>query len=108
MPAVVLPHADLPFPGSLPEFQRLFRDDTACATYLEAIRWRDGVVCGWGGGTGETHRPAHPPPAAPLPLEPPAAATGSSADGAANRANPTASPTGRTFSGAANVSGITR
>ena len=26
MPAVVLPRADLPFPGSLPEFQRLFPD----------------------------------------------------------------------------------
>jgi hypothetical protein len=47
MPAVVLPRADLPFPGSLPEFQRLFPDDTACAAYLEAIRWRDGFVCGW-------------------------------------------------------------
>jgi hypothetical protein len=47
MPAVVLPHADLPFPGSLSEFQRLFRDDTDCAAYLEAIRWRDGFVCGW-------------------------------------------------------------
>src|SRR5712671_339637 len=31
MPAAVLPRADLPFPGSLPEFQRLFPDDTACA-----------------------------------------------------------------------------
>src|ERR1700694_5582609 len=50
MPAVVLPRADLPFPGSLPEFQRLFPDDTAFAAYLEAIRWRDGVGCGWGGG----------------------------------------------------------
>src|SRR6267142_4679390 len=46
MPAVVLPSADLPFPGSLTEFQRLFPDDTACAAYLEAIRWRDGLVCG--------------------------------------------------------------
>jgi hypothetical protein len=37
-----------------------------------------------------------------------AGAMGSSADGAANPANSTASPTGHTFSGVANVSGITR
>ena len=43
MPA--FPRDDLPFPGSLPEFQRLFPDDLACAAYLEAIRWRDGFVC---------------------------------------------------------------
>src|SRR5207248_2828560 len=49
MPAVVLPRADLPFAGSLPELQRLFPDDTACAAYLEAIRWRGGFVCGWCG-----------------------------------------------------------
>ena len=56
MPAVVLPRTDLPFPGSLPEFQRLFPDDTACATYLEAIRWRDGFVCGWCGEASEPYR----------------------------------------------------
>ncbi|TGQ69540.1 IS1595 family transposase [Mesorhizobium sp. M00.F.Ca.ET.186.01.1.1] len=38
-------HADLPFPKSLPEFQRLFPTDTACATYLERIRWEGGFVC---------------------------------------------------------------
>ena len=38
-------HASLPFPKSLPEFQRLFPDDAACAAYLERIRWRDGFVC---------------------------------------------------------------
>jgi hypothetical protein len=37
----------LPFPGSLPEFQKLFPGDDACAAYLEAIRWRDGFVCHW-------------------------------------------------------------
>ena len=36
---------DLPFPKSLPEFQRLFPDDAACGAYLEAARWRDGFVC---------------------------------------------------------------
>ena len=28
-------HSALPFPQSLPEFQRLFPDDAACAKYLE-------------------------------------------------------------------------
>ena len=35
----VLLYAELPFPTSLPQFQRLFPDDTACAHYLEQIRW---------------------------------------------------------------------
>lgn len=35
----------LPFPESLPDFQRLFPNDTACATYLERMRWRDGFLC---------------------------------------------------------------
>lgn len=33
---------DLAFPRSLPDFQRTFPDDGACARYLEGIRWRDG------------------------------------------------------------------
>lgn len=37
--------ADLPFPKSLPDFQRLFPDDGACAKYLEAIRFRSGFEC---------------------------------------------------------------
>jgi hypothetical protein len=36
---------DLPFPHSLPEFQRLFPEDRACAAYLERARWRNGFVC---------------------------------------------------------------
>ena len=36
---------DLPFPRSLPEFQRLFPDDAACAAYLETARWREGFAC---------------------------------------------------------------
>jgi hypothetical protein len=36
---------DLPFPKSLPEFQRLFKDDADCAAYMERCRWRDGFVC---------------------------------------------------------------
>ncbi len=33
------------FPTSLPEFQRVFPDDAACAAYLESIRWPDGFIC---------------------------------------------------------------
>lgn len=33
------------FPTSLPEFQRVFPDDHACAKYLEAMRWPDGFTC---------------------------------------------------------------
>jgi hypothetical protein len=36
---------DLPFPTSLPDFQRLFPDDAACRAYLEKLRWPDGFVC---------------------------------------------------------------
>lgn len=44
------PHADvlqwehLPFPKSLRDFQRLFRDDAACARYLEGAKWPKGRV----------------------------------------------------------------
>jgi len=41
----VLDHADLPFPQSLPEFQRLFPGDAACAAYLEKARWNSGFIC---------------------------------------------------------------
>ena len=40
----VLDRNDLPFPQSLPEFQRLFPDDRACAAYLERARWGDGFT----------------------------------------------------------------
>lgn len=33
------------FPRSLPEFQRRFPDEAACAGYLSAARWPDGFVC---------------------------------------------------------------
>ena len=39
------------FPESLPEFQRMFPDDGACAAYLEALRWPEGFVCPRCGGT---------------------------------------------------------
>jgi len=41
----VLDINDLPFPQSLPEFQRHFPDDNACADYLERARWIDGFTC---------------------------------------------------------------
>ena len=41
----VLEGEELPFPHSLPEFQRLFPDEAACAEYLERARWRDNFVC---------------------------------------------------------------
>src|SRR5208337_5467313 len=49
-------HAALPFPRSLPEFQRLFPDDSSCAQYLEMARWGDGFVCRHCGVTGEFFR----------------------------------------------------
>ena len=45
MVADVFLHADLPFPKSLPGFQKLFPDDAACAAYLEKIRWEGGFSC---------------------------------------------------------------
>ena len=41
----VLERDSLPFPRSLPEFQRLFPDEAACAAYLERARWSDGFIC---------------------------------------------------------------
>lgn len=41
----LLERDNLPFPRSLPEFQRLFSDEAACAAYLERARWSNGFVC---------------------------------------------------------------
>ena len=49
----VFDRADLPFRHSLPEFQRLFPDDAACATYLEKARWGDDFACPHCGTAGE-------------------------------------------------------
>ena len=54
-------HAALPFPRSLPEFQRLFPDDAACAEYLEKLRWGDDFVRPHCGVTGEPFRIATRP-----------------------------------------------
>lgn len=52
----VLQRDDLLFPRSLPEFQRLFPDEAACAAYLERARWGDGFVCPRCGTFGEPYR----------------------------------------------------
>ena len=52
----VLAREDLPFPQSLPEFQRFFPDDAACAAYLEKARWHGGFVCPRCGVVGEPFR----------------------------------------------------
>ena len=57
----VLERDDLPFPRSLPEFQRLFPDEVACAAYLERTRWSDGFVCDHCGSPGEPYRLANRP-----------------------------------------------
>lgn len=44
------------FPTSLPEFQRAFPDDAACARYLEHLRWPHGFVCAKCGNIGEPYR----------------------------------------------------
>ena len=54
-------HADLAFPQSLPEFQRLFPDHAACAAYLERARWADGFSCPHCGCIGEPFRIATRP-----------------------------------------------
>src|SRR4249920_752847 len=52
---------NLRFPQSLPEFQRLFPDDAACAGYLEKARWSDGFVCPHCQAAGEPFRFANRP-----------------------------------------------
>lgn len=44
------------FPTSLPEFQRVFPTDDACAKYLEALRWPGGFACQKCGVVGEPYR----------------------------------------------------
>jgi len=57
----VLGRGDLPFPRSLPEFQRLFPDEAACAAFLERIRWSDEFVCDHCGAIGDPYRFANRP-----------------------------------------------
>ena len=44
------------FPTTLPEFQRAFPDDAACAAYLESMRWPGGFGCNACGWQGEPYR----------------------------------------------------
>ena len=44
------------FPTSLPEFQRVFPTDSACAVYLERLRWPDDFECPKCGHKGEPYR----------------------------------------------------
>ena len=53
--------AHLPFPKSLPEFQKLFPDDAACGAYLEAAKWPQGFRCPWCGVKGDPYRFANRP-----------------------------------------------
>ena len=46
----------LPFPNSLPQFQKLFPDDAACARYLEGAKWPDGFCCPTCKASGEPFR----------------------------------------------------
>jgi transposase-like protein len=57
----VLERGDLLFPHSLPEFQRLFPDEAACAAYLEHLRWPHGFICPHCDATGEPYRFASRP-----------------------------------------------
>lgn len=57
----VLAREDLPFPASLPDFQRLFPNDAACIAYLEKSRWSDGFACPHCGVVGEPFRIATRP-----------------------------------------------
>ena len=52
----ILQHDDLPFPRSLPEFQRLFPDNEACIKYLQKLCWPDGFVCTHCAAVGEPMR----------------------------------------------------
>jgi transposase-like protein len=49
------------FPESLPEFQRAFPDEAACAAYLERTRWLEGFVCVYCGRHSEPYRIATRP-----------------------------------------------
>lgn len=53
--------SDLAFPKSLPQFQKLFPDDPACAAYLEKVRWHHGFKCPKCKARGEPYRFANRP-----------------------------------------------
>ncbi len=57
----VLQRDDLPFPQSLPEFQKIFPDEAKCAAYMEKTRWGHGFVCPHCHAIGEPFRIATRP-----------------------------------------------
>jgi len=52
----IFERSDLAFPKSLPQFQKLFPDDAACAAYLERSRWGKGFACPYCQAKGEPYR----------------------------------------------------
>lgn len=44
------------FPTTLPEFQRIFPDNEACARYLEHLRWPNGFTCSKCGNVDDPYR----------------------------------------------------
>jgi hypothetical protein len=46
----------LGFPTSLPQFQKFFPNDDACAKYLEAVKWPEGFICPTCRQQGEPYR----------------------------------------------------
>ena len=52
---------NLPFPRSLPEFQKIFPDNAACARYLEGAKWPKGFTCPSCKAAGEPFRFANRP-----------------------------------------------
>ena len=50
-----------PFPKTLPEFQKAFPDEAACAAYLERLRWPEGFICPRCSGVGDPYRFANRP-----------------------------------------------
>jgi predicted RNA-binding Zn-ribbon protein involved in translation (DUF1610 family) len=47
---------NLAFPTSLPQFQKYFPDNAACAKYLESLRWPEGFECPYCGHKGDPWR----------------------------------------------------
>ena len=57
----ILQHNELPFPQSLPEFQRLFPDNESCVAYLLKLRWPCGFICPYCEAVGNPLRFANRP-----------------------------------------------
>jgi hypothetical protein len=60
-PPLSCPARICPFRAHCPSSNACFLTIRLCAAYLEAIRWRDGFVCGWCGEASEPYRFANRP-----------------------------------------------